>query len=168
MVHSLDSRAALSKLARLERAAGRLRLLAQVPEAEFAGSWQLMDAAARNVEVAAQACVDLANHIIARRGLPSPSSAAEAIRVLGDEGIVEEDLVQAVLPFVRLRNRLAHEYDRVGLADLRDALRGLEPLRRFASAVAALLPTDRGPSTVREPRVRYRKTPAKRRARSPK
>ena len=100
------------------------------------------------------------------------SRAADAIRVLGDEGIVEEELVQAVLPFVRLRNRLAHEYDRVGLADLRDALGELEPLRRFAAAVAALLPTDPGPSSVREPRVRYHKTPAKpaasRRARKPK
>jgi len=76
-----------------------------------------------------------------------------------------------IASYVSLRNRLVHDYDRVDPRLLaRSAARLVGDSRAYARAVLAHMRRASGSSEVREPRVRYRKTPARpaasRRARS--
>jgi uncharacterized protein YutE (UPF0331/DUF86 family) len=154
----VDSEAVRRKLERLEGALVRLAGVAGLADADFLASADARDVAARNVQVAAQACIDLANHVIADRRLRAPETAAESFEVLAADGVIDEALASELARVAGLRNVLVHEYDRVDELKVLGAARRPEPLLRFAAAVRALLRPS-GPSSVREPRVRYRKTP---------
>ncbi|MBN1770542.1 MAG: DUF86 domain-containing protein [Deltaproteobacteria bacterium] len=157
MVRSVDSGVVLAKVARLGEALAQLAELAAMPFDRFAASWALVAAAERNLEVAVQACVDVGNHLIARRGLVAPSAAVEVFRVLADDGLLSEDLADELVALVRLRNRLAHEYERVVPRELWTAARQLDPFRRFAQAVGPLA-SPPGSSHARERAPKYRKS----------
>lgn len=63
--------------------------------------------------VAIEACVDLANHLIARNGYRMPDSYAEAFHVLAEEGVLPDDLAEDLAAMARFRNRLIHLYGEV-------------------------------------------------------
>jgi len=146
----VDSEAVRRKLERLEGALVRLAGVAGLADADFLASADARDVAARNVQVAVQACIDLANRVIADRRLRAPETAAESFEVLAADGVIDEALASEMARVAGLRNILVHEYDRVDDLQVLGAARRPEPLLRFAAAVRALL-RPFGFSSVREP-----------------
>jgi uncharacterized protein YutE (UPF0331/DUF86 family) len=55
-------------------------------------------------------CTNLANHIIARRQLPTPSHPLEIFTVLGRAGVLPMDLAKRLRDVAQLRVQLAHGY----------------------------------------------------------
>jgi uncharacterized protein YutE (UPF0331/DUF86 family) len=87
--------------------------------------------------VAIETCIDVAEHVIASEGLRSPDSFAEAFAVLGEAGLLDEDLAADLQDMARFRNLLVHGYQRVDDARVVEILRTrLGDFERYRSAIA--------------------------------
>ncbi len=77
---------------------------------EFAADPYLKDIVERNLEVAAQACIDIANRIISMEQMEKPRDAYGAIGMLGKVDVIPSELAQRLAPIAGFRNILVHEY----------------------------------------------------------
>lgn len=90
---------------------------------------------------AAQGCIDLAQHVIAERGLPIPTAYREVFRALGDAGVLDATLTARMEGWGGFRNVIAHQYGTIDLARLARGLYDeLVDLQEFAAAMARLVP----------------------------
>lgn len=125
------------RLAKLEVLISDLRGLATTPVDEFTSSRALQAQAERWAQVAVETCIDLANHIIADRGLPTPGTYREAFSVLSEHGVLEVDLAEQMATWAGLRNLLVHMYLDVDPARLHAIITTeLGRLEAFAAAVS--------------------------------
>lgn len=63
--------------------------------------------------VAAEAALDICNHVVAKKGGRSPEDYADCMTILGELGILEPDLRMRMSQMARFRNLLVHLYWRV-------------------------------------------------------
>ncbi len=92
------------------------------------------------VQVAAQTCIDLANHLIASEGWRTPRDFGDSFTVLHEQGVIDDALAGRLRGLAELRNRLVHVYDEIDDARVHDALAtGLPDLDAFATALAGLV-----------------------------
>ncbi len=59
---------------------------------------------------AIEGCTRAAQHVISSEGLGMPQSNADALRLLGEKGVVEPESAEAIARAVGFRNVLVHEY----------------------------------------------------------
>jgi uncharacterized protein YutE (UPF0331/DUF86 family) len=103
----------------------------------LAASSMLRAAVERWLQVAIEACIDVASHVIASEGWPPPSTGREAFMILAQHGRIPGDLAQRLGLAVGLRNILVHDYARTELTILARTIRGdLPDLRDFAKLAA--------------------------------
>ena len=96
----------------------------------------LQDILSFNLTRAVQISVDLAAHLVADLDIAPPSTMAESFRVLGTEGILEEDLADRLAGAVGFRNVAVHAYQSIDWAIVHAiSHRHVEDLRSFAAAV---------------------------------
>ncbi len=82
-----------------------------IPEAKFLRDGQLNAAAERNLQVAIQACIDIANHLVAALGLERPSKEpADVFDTLAKEKIIPERFLETMRKMVGYRNVVVHNY----------------------------------------------------------
>lgn len=67
------------------------------------------------LQIAIEACMDIAAHIISAEQLGVPVDHADLFRILGSHKIIEENFVSALQDMARFRNRLVHFYMGVDL-----------------------------------------------------
>jgi uncharacterized protein YutE (UPF0331/DUF86 family) len=95
----------------------------------------------RWVQIAVEACIDIAYHVVAERGWTPPDAARGAFTTLAAHGMISAELAERLGRAAGLRNILVHEYVRVDIALLIAAVHsGLPDLRAFAAHAAAWLP----------------------------
>lgn len=70
----------------------------------------ITSAAERNLEVAIQACLDIASHIVAQIALEKPQENKELFSILAKHNIIPGNLSKRLVLMSGLRNILAHEY----------------------------------------------------------
>jgi uncharacterized protein YutE (UPF0331/DUF86 family) len=70
------------------------------------------------VQASAQACIDIANHVIASSGWRAPTDFRDAFTVLQEEGALDSDLAERMRTLAGLRNRIVHSSLKEGLNDL--------------------------------------------------
>lgn len=90
----------------------------------------LYAAAERNVEVAIQASLDIANHIVAACGLERPKKeAGEVFFTLAKEKVIGKNLAEKLKEAAGFRNLLVHEYAKIDrhktYINIRDDLKDL-------------------------------------------
>ena len=93
-----------------------LRLLDQIREGgqeAFSQDAIAQAAAVRGLQVAIEAILDAANHIIAREGLGLPKTYRESVELLARHGILPQDRLPAFVRMVGFRNRAVHLYDEI-------------------------------------------------------
>jgi uncharacterized protein YutE (UPF0331/DUF86 family) len=100
--------------------------------------------AARNAQLAAQACADIALHILAASGRAAPETYAEALTSLAGLGVVPEALAGRLAGAVRLRNILVHDYLDVDHGRLFDELGWIEDAAAFAATIERSLESFEG------------------------
>lgn len=92
------------------------------------------------VQVSAQTCIDLANHVIASLRWRAARDFRDAFTVLEEHSVLDATLAERLRAVAGLRNRLVHLY-----ADVDDALvhralpEGLQDLEAFGRAIAELV-----------------------------
>jgi uncharacterized protein YutE (UPF0331/DUF86 family) len=124
----------------LNEAIGHLRASNAGDEDRLRNEAMLRAAAERWVQIAIEACIDLAFHVIADRGLPAPPSGRAAFQALAMERLIEPSLAERLGNAVSMRNVLVHDYVAVDLVILSRAVReDLVDLESFASAIGRLL-----------------------------
>lgn len=115
----------------------RLTVAAGVPEVER-GPWWL-DGVKYLLVTTIEGCVDVAHHIISSESFGSPDTNADALRRLGEHGVVDPDLARRLGRAVGFRNVLVHQYTQVDDDRVIAMLGELGDLRQFVAEVSAWL-----------------------------
>lgn len=118
-----------------------LRRLAAREDADFEAEPDLLAAVKYRFVVAIEASIDACRHLTAARGLRAPVDFADSFAVLGEAGLIEDDLVRRLQAMARFRNLLVHGYARVDdelvLRALRQELGDLDAVRARLAAGAS-------------------------------
>ena len=93
--------------------------------------------AERYLQLAIEACIDIAELIVSDQRLPTPKTAREAIEVLGDNGILEKEFAYEFALAVGFRNILIHDYLKIDYNQVADKINNrLGDFEKFAQQVA--------------------------------
>jgi uncharacterized protein YutE (UPF0331/DUF86 family) len=131
----VDKDLLLRKLADLEQHIDQVSEFRTVTVEEYRQDWKTQRIVERTLQMAIEACLDVATHVVADRRLRVASTYAEIFDVLGDAGLLEADLRKAMIRIARFRNILVHDYARIDPAVVVRILQeGLDDLRQFREA----------------------------------
>lgn len=120
-------------LRRIAEYTGYLRHLSQTPREDLTGDFVRLGSAKYYLQTTIEACLDLAQHVIAARGWRSPRSYAETFDILAEHGVVPPDFLPALRSMARFRNVLVHLYAEVDANTVYDLLQNnLADFDRFA------------------------------------
>ncbi len=88
----------------------RLKGFAHMTEEEFFHDETMQSAAERNLQIIAQAIIDICTHLVAHNHWGSPKTYSDAVKVISRHNVIEVDLADRLIEFVKLRNVLVHLY----------------------------------------------------------
>lgn len=108
---------------------------------EFLQDAYLRDIVERNLEIAIQCCIDIANRIISLEGALRPRDAYESILRLGELAVLPVDFARKIAPMAGFRNILAHEYLAIDWDLVYEHLQRLENLLKFAEYIRKWMST---------------------------
>ena len=123
------------RLERLKTCLLKLEPLKTKEKEEFLKDPYLRDIVERNLEVAAQVCIDIANRIISIEQLEKPQDYYEAILRLGEAEVLPRDFAQRLAPLAGFRNILVHEYLDISWDEVYKNLQELGDLYKFMDHV---------------------------------
>lgn len=125
----------------LTRYSEQLAELRDLPPGEYLAHQAL--AGRYLVQVCAQICIDLANHVIASSRWRAPRDFRDAFTVLEENGVLDAGLSVRLRALAGLRNRLVHLYEDVDDTLVHRALpEGLRNLDDFVRTIARLVEED--------------------------
>jgi uncharacterized protein YutE (UPF0331/DUF86 family) len=131
----VDRELVLRRLADVETYVRQLSEYRELSADAYRADWKAQRVVERTLQMAIEACVDVANHVIADRGLRIPATYAEVFEVLGEAGLLPPDQRAAMVRMAKFRNVVVHDYTRVDADIVVGILRGhLDDLRRFGEA----------------------------------
>jgi len=122
-------------LERLNNCLSKLEPLKNRSLEEIKDDPYLQDVIERNFEVAAQACIDIANRIISLENLEKPADYYQAIERLGENGIVPAAFARELAPIAGFRNLLVHQYLEINQEEVYSYLGNLDQLYQFQKYV---------------------------------
>ncbi|HET6583688.1 MAG TPA: HepT-like ribonuclease domain-containing protein [Nannocystaceae bacterium] len=93
------------------------------------------DRAARNAQLLAQTCADIALHILAAGGEAAPETYAAALVELARLGRIPASIGQSLAAAVGLRDLLVHAYLDVDYGRVHDELGWIDDAVTFAAAI---------------------------------
>ena len=126
------------KLALIETCVRELRTLAR-PE-EIARDVREERFAEHTLQMAIQAALDVASHIVSDERLGEPRTNRELFDLLARRGWLDDDLATTMRRMVGFRNILVHGYDTVDVNIVRDVLEHrLDDLLAFVAAIRTRL-----------------------------
>lgn len=127
------------RLSKLEQSLRKLRELSSISREEYIKSEALQDRVERNLQIAAQACIDIGSHVIADKGYRTPSGYGDIFNVLYEEGLLPDELASTMKQVAGFRNILVHDYLDVNSEVVYDSLLKIDDFRRFAEYVITWL-----------------------------
>ncbi len=136
----VDPEALRSRLRRPDRCVRVLRTLGSAPLARFTAEEALRDRAERNLQVAIQACLDVASHLVSSLGWGDPASYEDALVLAGRNLGLEPAFLDGFRKFAGLRNLLVHDDLSIDPERLHGALGRVGDFEVFARAVVAAFP----------------------------
>ncbi len=130
----VDRELVLRKLADLERYLAQVSEFRGMTVERYRGDWKVQRIVERTLQMAIEVCVDVANQVIADRGLRVPATYAEAFEVLAEAGLLDPAERDAMVRMAGFRNVVVHEYARIDPDIVVRILRErLDDLARFGS-----------------------------------
>jgi uncharacterized protein YutE (UPF0331/DUF86 family) len=123
------------RLDELSERLARLQPLRDRARSDFDEDPYLRDIVERNLEIAAQCCIDVSHRIISLEGVQKPVDYYDAILRMGELGVLPADFARQLAPLAGFRNILVHEYLAIDWEEVYRALHRLEDLERFARSV---------------------------------
>jgi uncharacterized protein YutE (UPF0331/DUF86 family) len=90
----------------LRDAVRQLRELSEPPRELFVADSRATNSAKYLLIVAAEAALDMCNHLAARRGARSPEDYADSMAIMAELGVIDHDLATRLMRMSRFRNLL--------------------------------------------------------------
>jgi uncharacterized protein YutE (UPF0331/DUF86 family)/predicted nucleotidyltransferase len=136
----VDRNLVLRKLADIERYLGELVEYRSLDAPAYAADWKIQRIVERTLHLAIEACMDVADHLVADRRLPVPETAAATFAALAGAGLIDPELARALGRMVAFRNILVHDYARLDPAIVLRVVRtDIADLLRFRDAALAAI-----------------------------
>ena len=127
----------------LRDAVRQLRELGEPSRAVFTADRRTTNAAKYLFIVAAEAALDICNHLAARRGARSPQDYADCMAIMAEIGVVDHDLRTRMMRMARFRNLLVHLYARVDDGEVHRVIReDLGDLEQYLASVGRYLKSE--------------------------
>ena len=130
----VDAESVRRKLREIERRLVALRGISGRDRGEFLADDALQAQAERHLQIAIQAAIDVANHIVAEDSAETPEDYGSTFVLLARMGVVDEELAGRLRSAAGLRNILVHAYTDVDATMLWERLAELDDLERFVDA----------------------------------
>jgi uncharacterized protein YutE (UPF0331/DUF86 family) len=102
-----------AKIAVVQERVRRLSIFTGLSFESYLKDLTTRDAVERNIEVAIQACIDIARIIIKLEGFREPEDNKGVFVVLAENAIISEDSLRFLIPMAGTRNVLVHGYDKI-------------------------------------------------------
>lgn len=135
----VDRQVIETRLLRLEQSLRQLGELARFSWEEYRTDQGLQDRAERNMQIAAQTCIDIGSHIIAGRGFRPPYGYGDIFAVLLEEGLLPDKLACTMQQIAGFRNILVHDYLEIDPQLVYHSLEKIEDFKEFARHVLTWL-----------------------------
>ncbi len=123
------------RLDELSERLARLKPLQDKKRAEFDQDPYLRDIVERNLEVAAQCCIDICHRIISQENARKPTDYYDAILRMGELGVLPPAFARQLAPLAGFRNVLVHEYLALDWDHVYRHMEELGDLERFAQLI---------------------------------
>ena len=123
------------RLDELNERLARLEPLRDKSRDEFDQDPYLRDIVERNLEIAAQCCIDICNRIISLENAKKPIDYYDAILRMAEIRVLPIDFARKLAPIAGFRNILVHEYLGIDWDEVYKKLSHLEDFIRFAECI---------------------------------
>jgi len=123
------------RLDELNERLARLEPFKEKQRSDFEEDAYLRDIVERNLEIAAQCCIDISHRIISIEKAQKPRDYYEAIIRMGELGVLPFEFARKLAPIAGFRNILVHEYLSVNWDEVHKQLIEIEDLINFADLV---------------------------------
>jgi uncharacterized protein YutE (UPF0331/DUF86 family) len=122
---------------------------------EFASSFEKVQAAKHSLQEAIEACLDIANYLIAAKGFKRCEEYSEMFEVLAENKIIENRLKKNLMEMARFRNLLVHRYSQIDNKKIFEIIRSnLSDIKAFVIAVEKLMEREQRPRFFQKARKR--------------
>ena len=126
----------LNKAASIERCVARAREEYDRDPDTIAQDYSRQDAAILNIQRACEAALDMGQHLIRRESMGLPQSARDVFTLLAKNGLIEQELAEALKHMVGFRNIAVHDYQSLQLPiTVKIITEHLDDFLRFAQTV---------------------------------
>lgn len=105
-----DSDIMLRLVSELRKSIRRLQFLAGLKKEEIVADPDKIASAKYHFIVAIESCIDMCNHIISRNSFRVPDDYADTFRVMAEEGVLDNKILDDLVAMAKFRNRLVHLY----------------------------------------------------------
>lgn len=130
----------IDRLSKIREYLKHLRKLGNLSKEDFLNDYINCSAAARMLQIAIEACLDIGHHIISRKALRRPKDYKDIFMILGDEKILPFDFSRSLVNMAKYRNRLVHLYGEVTPEEIYDILQGpLTELEDYSKCIVEFL-----------------------------
>jgi len=135
----------LNKAAAIERCLARIHEEYRGHEEELESNFTRQDAIVLNLLRACEAAIDMAMHVVRRRGLGLPQDSRDAFTLLGRAGLLPGESVARMQAMVGFRNVAVQDYQSLSLPVLRGILTShLADYRVFSTALLGSMNSSEG------------------------
>ena len=109
----MDPEKITNKLMQIDEFLELLNQIGSTKEDQFVSDKILIGSAKYYLQVSIEACLDVANHIIASERLRAPKDYADSFSVLNEAGFISTELCRKLRQMAKFRNRLVHLYSEI-------------------------------------------------------
>jgi uncharacterized protein YutE (UPF0331/DUF86 family) len=93
-----------------------------------------------NLIVAIQGCIDICNHIVAKKGGRAPQDYGDCFKLMAELGILEENISNQLVQMAKFRNLLIHLYWQVDNERIFEILiKNLDDIEHFLNGIGSFL-----------------------------
>lgn len=128
------------KIDMLEEKLGYLQKARGVELEEFLGSYEKVQATKHTLQEAIEACLDIANHIIAAKELKRSETYSGMFQRLAEAEILGDELADKLSDMAKFRNLLVHQYAEIDNRRVYEILRdNLGDIGAFLKRIEGIL-----------------------------
>lgn len=124
----------------IQQSLERLEQIRTLPRDVFLADQDTLDVACYRLLVAIEAALQICFHVSAQRLRRVPEEYAECFAILGEAGVLSQDLSHNLQQMARFRNMLVHVYWKIDYSRVYHIIEEhLDDLRAFVRAIGELL-----------------------------
>lgn len=139
----IDQELIEKKIDSIEEKLNYLEKIGKMETEEFLNSYEKIQASKHTLQEAIEACLDIANHIIAARGLKRSETYSDMFQRLAENQILKDDLSDRLSDMARFRNLLVHQYTEIENQRVHEIIKeNLSDIEEFLKSIVPLLESE--------------------------